>query len=163
MTALNTAYQAPIQFRPSDPLKRWIAEYARSWQVTDNEAAKRLTALAASQLDIDQYPLMESLSEALCGPAASRTNFARACEQIKIAVDAANRAREEMGEEPLEHEERTRFIQKTIEEVTNNQVKRQNVKHTKGQHRRSSQSISVTESQHVREVRYDNTTRKRKA
>jgi len=125
MAKPHTSYQAPIQFRPSDSLQRWIAEYAGTWEVTENEAAKRLAAVAASRLNVEYYPLLVSLSEALSGPFESRTDFLRACNQVKIALDGANRARQEMGKKPLVYEEQAKFIQKIIEDaVTNTQVQR---------------------------------------
>jgi hypothetical protein len=117
----HAPYQAPIQFRPSEPLERWITTYAGLWNVTDNEAARRLATLGATHLTVDQYPLLATLAGT-----ASRPDFVRACEQVKIAVDAADRTREELGEKPLAHEERIRFIERTIEEA---------VKSTKSQRR----------------------------
>jgi len=73
--------------------------------------------LAATQLDVGQYQAVVFLSEALADRSSKRPDFVRACEKVKIAVDAGNRVRREMGKNALAHEEKDRFIQKTIEET----------------------------------------------
>lgn len=122
MTTTDTSHRLLIQFR-SGLLERSIAEFAGLWNLTPNETAKRLTALAATRLDVDQYEMLDSLSQALAGP-SSRLDFVKACHQVRIALDAANRARQEMGMEPLEGEEQAKFIGKTVEEMASKQVQR---------------------------------------
>jgi len=122
MTTTDTFHRGLIQFR-SNLLERRIAEYADMWRLTPNETAKRLTALAATHLDADDYDLLASLSQAITGR-SSRLDCVRACEQVKIAVDAANRARQEMGMGSLGGEERAKFIQRTIDEMTSKKGQR---------------------------------------
>jgi hypothetical protein len=118
MMTTDTSRRVLFQFR-SSLLERRIVEYAGLWNLTPNEAAKRLTSLAANRLDIDQYPRLLSLSETFCSPRSSKVNFAKACHEVRNALDAANQARKDMGLEPLNGEEREQFIQRTIEEMTN--------------------------------------------
>lgn len=119
MTATEAPPRALIQFR-STLLERRIAEYASLWDLTPNETAKRMTALAAAGLNAGQYGMLASFSQALGGP----SSFVKACHEVRIALDAANRAREEMGLEPLEDDERTKFIESTIEEMKSRQGQR---------------------------------------
>ncbi len=62
--------------------------------------------------------MLTSLSQAITGR-SSRVDFVRACEQLRAALDAANLVRQQIGMKPLEGEERARFIEKTVEEMTN--------------------------------------------
>src|SRR5262245_49791971 len=105
MTTTNIPFRHLIQFR-NNLLEPRIAKYAETWKVTANEAAKRLTALAANRLDVDQYPKLLSLSELLSSPSSSKLNFVKACHEVRIAIDAANQARKDMGLEPLEGQDR---------------------------------------------------------
>lgn len=108
---------ALTQFRPGQAMGRWIAEYADVWQLTENETAKRLTAMAATRFDAGQYPLLLSLTDAMGASEGHRPDFVRACEQVKTAVDAANRTRQELGKKAMGHEERTDFVKRTVEEL----------------------------------------------
>lgn len=119
MIETNTSFASPIQYR-SGLLERWIGEYARSWGLSTNESAKRLTALAATGLVADQYGLLATLSQAIAGH-SSRLDFVKACHEVRIALDAANLARQDMGVKPLEGEERAKFIEKTVEEMSSKQ------------------------------------------
>jgi hypothetical protein len=116
MIAPNTSFASPIQYR-SGLLEQWIGEYARNWGLSTNESAKRLAALAATGLGPDQYGMLATLSQAIAGP-SSRLDFVKACHQVKIALDAANLARQQIGVKPMDGEERARFIEKTIQEMT---------------------------------------------
>lgn len=110
----DTDRHAPaIQFRPSDPLHHWINGYATTWNVTANEASKRLVALAAGGFGVDQHDKLLKLSKVLS--AKGRPDFVRGCEQVKVALDAANRTRLELGKKALSREEREMFIQTMVE------------------------------------------------
>ena len=122
MTTTETPHRSLFQFR-SGILERRIAEYAGLWNLTPNETVKRLTALAATRLGADDYGMLASLSQAITGR-SSRLDFVRACEQLRVALDAANRAREEMGLEPLNGEERDKFIEKTVEDMVSKKGQR---------------------------------------
>src|SRR5689334_19135675 len=89
-------YAPAVQFRPSDPLHNWINGYASTWNVTANEASKRLVAMAAGGFGVEQHNKLLELSRALC-PSKGRPDFVRGCEQVKVALDAANRTRVELG------------------------------------------------------------------
>jgi hypothetical protein len=117
MIVTNPSFASPIQYR-SGLLERWIGEYARTWGLSTNESAKRLTALAAARPDVDHYGILANFSKAMAGP-SSRPDFVKTCHEVRIALDAANQARHDMGLEPLQGEEREQFIQRTIEEMTN--------------------------------------------
>jgi len=119
MVTTDTPPRPLIQFR-STLLERRIGEYASLWGLTPNETAKRLTALAATHLDADNYDLVASLSQALSGQ-SSRLNFVGACEQVRVAVDGANVVREQMGMKPLEGKERANFIESTVQRMANKQ------------------------------------------
>jgi hypothetical protein len=45
----------PVQFRPGPLLGRWLAKLASAWRTNENDVAKRLAAVAACELELDQY------------------------------------------------------------------------------------------------------------
>lgn len=124
MNAATYSYPPPIQFRLTDPLQRWITSYSTRWNVSPNDTAKRLVAMAANGLDVEQYSSLVSLSQALSSPAKAKGDFVRACEHVKVAMDSANRTRQEMGKGPMSSEEREAFIQKTIENIVKSKEQR---------------------------------------
>jgi len=128
MTATEAPPRALIQFR-SILLERRIAEYASLWDLTPNETAKRLTALAAAGLKADHYGMLASLADALGGP----SSFVKACHEVRIALDAANRAREGMGMGPLEGDERASFVEKTVNEMVASRQRQRQTKSRKAE------------------------------
>ena len=116
MSTKTRSQPAPIQFRPSEPLAEWIVQRSLEWQVTPNEAAKRLAAIAASCTDLEYfYGKLVNLAEAGKNPRGARPDFVRSCEQLKLAIDFTNRTREELGKPSLSQDERLQLIERTAE------------------------------------------------
>jgi hypothetical protein len=105
--------QPPIQYRAGPLLGRWIAEYTAAWHTNDNEAARRLAALAACRLDISCYKLLVQLAEALA-PLGGKPDFIQACDHIRTAIDSGNRARMALEKQVLCEAETVVFIQQTV-------------------------------------------------
>ena len=113
----------PIQYRPGPLLGRWLAEQAAAWTVHENEAARRLAALAACHLGLDLYQLLKQLADALA-PVGSRPDFVLACNHLRTAIDSANRARQDLGKEPLNEVEVLAFIKGTVRDAVSRQRSR---------------------------------------
>lgn len=114
----------PFQFRPCPLLGRWLADLAGAWQVNENEAARRLAALAACRLDVGLYKLLKELADALA-PAGSRADFVLACNHLRTAIDSANRARQDLGNQPLAEAEVLAFITRTVRDAVSLRRSRQ--------------------------------------
>jgi hypothetical protein len=109
---------APVQFRPGMPLARWIHDLARGWDLNENEAAKRLTALACCRLDAQtQYQLIVDLADALGRPGSDRQDFPAACEHVRNAIEGADRARQDFKKPPMNEQERHEFIERIVNEA----------------------------------------------
>jgi hypothetical protein len=106
----------PIQYRPGPLLGRWLAEQAAAWTVHENEAARRLAALAACRLDLGLYKLLKQLADALA-PVGSRPDFVLACNHLRTALDSADRARQDLGNQPLNEVEVLAFIKRTVRDA----------------------------------------------
>jgi hypothetical protein len=114
----STPWQPPqIQFRPSYPLDRWLEEYGFRWHVHQNEAAKRLCALAAAQLGLELHDDLARLAEATAPLLRGRLDFVTACASVYSALDGADQARQDMGQQPLVGEERTAFVRRLVDEA----------------------------------------------
>jgi hypothetical protein len=126
MTELKqpTQQPPPIQYRPGPLLGRWLADLAAAWQVHENEAARRLAALAACRLGVDLYQLLKQLAGALA-VAGSRPDFVLACNHVRTAIDSANRARQDLGNQPLNEVEVLAFIKRTVRDAVSRQVSSQ--------------------------------------
>ena len=114
----------PVQFRPGPLLGRWLADLAAAWQVHENEAARRLAALAACRLDLGLYKLLKQLADALA-PVGSRPDFVLACGHLRTAIDSANRARQALEKQPLDEVEVLAFIKRTVRDAVSRQVSSQ--------------------------------------
>ena len=114
----------PIQYRPGPLLGRWLADLAAAWQVHENEAARRLAALAACRLGVDLYQLLKQLAGALA-VAGSRPDFVLACNHVRTAIDSANRARQDLGNQPLNEDKVLDFIKRTVRDAVSRQVSSQ--------------------------------------
>ena len=110
----------PVQFRPGPLLGRWLADLAAAWQVHENEAARRLAALAACHLGLDLYQLLKQLAGALAPP-GSKPDFVLACNHLRTAIDSANRARQDLGKKPLNEVEVQAFIKRTVRDAVERQ------------------------------------------
>ena len=113
----------PIQYRPGPLLGRWLADLAAAWQVHENEAARRLAALAACRLGVDLYQLLKQLAGALA-VAGSRPDFVLACNHVRTAVDSANRARQALEKQPLDEVEVLAFIKRTVRDAVGRKLSR---------------------------------------
>ena len=119
----ETKQPPPIQYRPGPLLGRWLAEQAAAWQVHENEAARRLAALAACHLDVGLHKLLKELADALVA-GGSRPDFVLACNHLRTAIDSANRARQDLGKEPLNEVEVLAFIKRTVRDAVSRQRSR---------------------------------------
>jgi hypothetical protein len=108
---------SPIQFRPGPVLGVWLVEFAVAWELSENEAAKRLACLAACGLDTDNYPLLAKLAAALLPPHDDRPDFARACDHVHTTVATANRTRESLGSPPMTAPETLALVRRTVEDA----------------------------------------------
>jgi hypothetical protein len=116
---------APIQFRPGMPLERWIHDWAMRWELNENEAAKRLTALACCRLDAQAYyALLVELADALARPGSSRHDFPAACEHVRNAIEGADRARQDFKRPPMNEQERHEFIERIVSEAASSSATR---------------------------------------
>jgi hypothetical protein len=106
----------PIQYRPGPLLGRWLADLASGWWVSENEAARRLAALAACRLDLGLHQQLLQLAGALATP-VGEPDFAQACGHLRTALDSANRARQDLGKQPFSQAETLTFITRAIEEA----------------------------------------------
>lgn len=104
-----------IQFRPGPFLEVWIAEYARSWGLTESEVVKRLAALAACSMDVSMYSVVKKLAE--CSAIMTQPDFVAACAQIRTAVDSANRTRADLKRNVMTTEERLAFVKRIVNEA----------------------------------------------
>jgi hypothetical protein len=120
----ETKQPPPIQYRPGPLLGRWLAEQAVAWTVHENEAARRLAALAACRLDVGLYKLLQELAVALA-PVGSRPDFILACNHLRTAIDSANRARQDLGNQPLNAVEVLAFIKRTVRDAASRRRSRQ--------------------------------------
>ena len=110
----------PVQYRPGRLLARWLAEQAAAWKVTENEAARLLAAFAFCRLDVGLYPLLKQLADALAPP-GSRPDFVLACNHLRTALDSADRARQDLGNQPLNEVEVLAFIKRTVRDAVERQ------------------------------------------
>jgi hypothetical protein len=72
--------------------------------------------MAATSLDIRSYALLAKLAEALA-PLGGRPDFVLACHHMRTTIDSTNRARQELGTEPLPQEEVLTLIKRTVKEA----------------------------------------------
>ena len=113
----------PVQFRPGPLLGRWLADLAAAWQVHENEAARRLAALAACHLDVGLHKLLKELADALTS-GGKGPDFVLACNHLRTAIDSANRARHDLRKEALNEVEVRAFIKRTVRDAVSRQRSR---------------------------------------
>jgi hypothetical protein len=114
----------PVQFRPGPLLGGWLADRATAWQVNENEAAKRLTCLAACRLDADFHKLLAQLAVAMTA-GGSQPDFVLACSQIRTEIESVNRTREGLGSQPLNEAETLTLITRSVREAERRKRMRQ--------------------------------------
>jgi len=84
--------ETPVQFRPSDEFRAWLAKRAEKAGVTVNELVKQLATLARYELDVRHLKVVATLAEAM-GSA-----FERAGEQVAVTLKRADKkSRKEHG------------------------------------------------------------------
>lgn len=93
---------SPIQYRPGHLLADLLDKFAGDWQVSVNEASRRLAALAAHQLDARHHDLVREYAEKMYGT----NDFVDACQRISIELQAADTARIKVGAQRMAEEER---------------------------------------------------------
>ena len=122
---MPNAKQPPsIQFRPGPILATLIAEFASGWKVSENEAAKRLAALAACRLDVGCHRLLVQLAGTFRPPLGDRLDFVQACHHVHTTVATANRTREGLGNPPMTEDETLALVRRTVEEAVRAQQAR---------------------------------------
>ena len=110
MADKQQAKNAPIQFRPGGSLARLLGEHALRWRISENEAARRLTALAACQLDASYHDMVVEMERQLGGLHA----FEDACANSITALESANRTRVGLGTTALDDSGRRKFVVETV-------------------------------------------------
>lgn len=73
---------ATVQFRPGEQLGQQLDSFAGAFQLSRNEAARRLVHLAIRRIPIDLYPLIAELQSLMTEPC----DFADACHELVVAV-----------------------------------------------------------------------------
>src|SRR5262249_3204238 len=106
-----------VQFRPGLPMRRWLCDQAHTWGLTENETARRLTALAACRLEVADYPLLDRLASRWTGTESTRPDFVWACDRVRVAFDSADRARQDLDQPPLNYPERRQFVERTVTQL----------------------------------------------
>ena len=100
----------PIQFRPGPVLAALLDALATQWDVTRNEIAKRLAALAACELDGRQYGLVQQFCQQLPG----EPDFVTACERLHGELQAVERTRKSLKQPALSEDERLKEIHQIV-------------------------------------------------
>ena len=72
-----------IQFRPGEPLGVLLAEFAAEFQLSRNEAARRLVNLAIRGLPIEIYPYIAELQDLM----VESGDFGDACHEFVVAMN----------------------------------------------------------------------------
>jgi hypothetical protein len=78
-------HDAMIHFRPGESFGRLLSQFAQSWDVSKNEAARRLALMSAFGLGADLYPDIAAAAQQLGG---SRS-FEQACQHLRGVLDGA--------------------------------------------------------------------------
>jgi hypothetical protein len=73
-----------------------------------------LAALAACHLGDTCYPQLVKLANALAPP-GTRADFVLACDHVRTALDGANRARQDLGNQPLGEADILIFIKQLVQ------------------------------------------------
>ena len=92
----------PVQFRPGHLLADLLDKFADEWQVSRNEAARRLTALAAHNLDARHHELLCEYAEKMYGA----NDFTDACQRVLSELQSADTARVKVEKQPMTEDER---------------------------------------------------------
>lgn len=108
---LDPAREGHVQFRPGPLLGAVLAIVAAKWKVTTNEAARRLAALAAFELDTRHYDAVRKVADTMIGA----PDFVDACQRIQVELATTNRVRNESGHSPLTEEERQERIRSFVQ------------------------------------------------
>jgi hypothetical protein len=99
-----------VMYRPGEGFGRVLDRLAGTWQVSRHEAAKQLAILAAFGFSAEERVPVAALAASVGGT----QDFLQAAQQLKVAVDTANRTRQELGHEPLNETTRAALIQHTL-------------------------------------------------
>lgn len=102
----STPVDPPIQFRPGKSLLGLIEEYAQRWQLSPNETAKHLVALAISGFDVRHRELVEELRQRMYGA----PDFFEACQRLAVELQGYETGREKR----MTEDERSEAIEKIV-------------------------------------------------
>jgi hypothetical protein len=101
---------AMIHYRPGETFGRLLARFAEDWQVTRNEAARRLALMSAYGLPADMYDLVARATEQLGGP----KGFEQACHHLRGVLDGALMDRKQRKHPPMTADESRDAIEEAV-------------------------------------------------
>ncbi len=104
--------QAHIQFRPGRPLKTRLRDIALLWNLSESEAAKALTSLAAFEFRPSHYPLMVELAIEM----GEQRDLGAVCYFVWTEIDAAIRARQRRSAVALDDGDKLQCIKKLLKQ-----------------------------------------------
>lgn len=111
----TTVYIHPMQYRAGNPLESSIQAFAAIWNISNHQAARRLTSLAAYDLDLRFYSVVMRVAKTFNLYHRSRVDFPRACQEVQRLIEQENLVRDLNGQPALKYEEREAFVQKALD------------------------------------------------
>jgi len=100
----------PIQYRPGPILADLLDSLAGEWEVSRNEVAKRLAALAACQLDCRHADLVQQFAGTLPG----EPDFVTACERLLAEHLVTERTRKSLKQPAINEEARQEQLRQIV-------------------------------------------------
>jgi hypothetical protein len=100
----------PVQYRPGPVLADLLDHLAGQWAVSRNEAAKRLAALAACQLDCRHADLVQTFAETLPG----EPDFVHTCERLRAELLVIERTRKSLKQASMNEVERQEQLRQLV-------------------------------------------------
>jgi len=108
-----------VIYRPGEAFGKVLSGICGEWQLSRNEAGKRLAVLAAFHFTRGDYAAIAKLADATGGS----QDFVQACQQLRVAVDSANRARKDLKTSALDAKEQATFIERTVQSIVEGEGK----------------------------------------
>ena len=124
-TSTAESREAPFSF---DLARSWAVglwDCAASCRLSTNEAARRLAALAACNLDMNCYKSIVQLATAGVRPPTRHSDFVVACDHIRTILDTTNRTRQQLRAQTLTQAETLALIRRTADQAVRERATRQ--------------------------------------
>lgn len=100
----------PVQYRPGHLLGDLLDKLSSDWGVSRNETAKRLSALAAHDLDARHHDLICEYAEKMYG----QNDFIEACQRVHIELQSADTERVSRGHAAMTEDQRQEHIEQVV-------------------------------------------------